>query len=103
MKGDLSRSLRRGAVRFAELVTVIVDPRRAEYFIGGYVNPSDRVVVLYRGDFSSLVVPLDWFRNSNTVKADPEDFEVIDCGQTIRLGAFEAASDAILFDFDPQP
>jgi len=33
---------------------------------------------------------------------DPKDFDVIDCGQTIRLGDYEAAYDAILYVFDPE-
>src|SRR4029077_16447600 len=43
-----------------------------------------------------------WFvgQGSTTPKADPQAFRVCDYGQTVRLGEFEAASDAILYEFD---
>jgi len=49
-----------------------------------------------------LVVPLAWFvgQSSSSPKADPQKFQVSDFGQTVKLGEFEAASDAILYEFD---
>jgi hypothetical protein len=76
-------------------------PPPDEYFTGGRVDHFTRVVILYRENLAPLEVPLDWFQNPRGAKADPHDFEIIDGGQTVRLGDFEAAADAILFDFDP--
>jgi hypothetical protein len=50
-----------------------------------------------------LVVPLSLFAPRPTgPKPDFSDFEVIDSGQTIRLGQYEAAADAVLYEFDPE-
>jgi hypothetical protein len=52
--------------------------------------------VLYRGNLESMVVPLGWFAREGGRRADADDFAVTDFGQTVRLGSFEAASNAIL-------
>lgn len=86
-----------------ELAEVFVAPNRDELFIGGIVDRQDRVVVLYRGDMEPLLVPTTWFEPSgNGVEPDFASFEVTDFGQTIRLGRYEAAGDAILYEFDPE-
>jgi len=85
-----------------ELAEVLVAPNRADLFIGGTVDMKDEAVVLYRGTIDPLVVPLAWFvgQSSSSPKADPQKFQVSDFGQTVKLGEFEAASDAILYEFD---
>ncbi len=66
-----------------------------------FVTPRDRALVLYRGNLERLVVPFSWFK---TVPKGPRpDFSrscVADFGQTIALGEYEAAVDAVLFEFD---
>jgi hypothetical protein len=58
-------------------------------------------VLLYRGTLEPLVVPLRWFTNlASRAQMDPADLRVIDHGQTVRLGTFEASADAILYEFD---
>jgi len=48
-----------------------------------------------------LVVPLTWFRvRPDGPRPDLSDLAVTDFGQTIRLGEYEAATDAILYEFD---
>ena len=87
----------------ADLAEVLTAPNSEDLFIGGFVDEGDAVVVLYRGDLKPLVVPLAWFtERAGTPTPDPKDFEVIDCGQTIRVGDFEAACDAVLYAFDPE-
>jgi hypothetical protein len=82
------------------LLEVLGSDRRADLFIGGTVAFDS--VVLIRGDLSPLVVPKTWFASpSRKSRPDFEDFEVIDGGQTVRLGGFEAAADAILYELDP--
>jgi MmyB-like transcription regulator ligand binding domain len=50
-----------------------------------------------------LAVPFGWFRASpGSAKPNFEDFEVMDGGQTVRLGQYEAAVDAILYEFDSE-
>ncbi len=85
-----------------EIAEVLASEHRDDLFIGGAVDAADRGVVLYRGNLESLVVPLAWFVRPGGPRAAPDDFEVTDGGQTVRLGAFEAAADAILYEFDPE-
>jgi hypothetical protein len=84
-----------------EIKEVLTADHPEDYFIGGVVDEEDRAVVLYRGNLERLVVPLAWFRQGRpSPKPDFEDFEVIDTGQTVRFGEYEAATDAILYEFD---
>jgi Predicted transcriptional regulators len=86
-----------------ELMEVLSSPGREDLFIGGAVDKERGAVLLYRGSVEPLVVPLVWFRNkSSKATADPDSFEVTDFGQTVKLGAFEASADAILYEFDPE-
>jgi hypothetical protein len=85
-----------------QIAEVLASPQREDLFIGGSVDKADRVVVLYRGNLESLVVPLNWFPTCGGASADATDFEVTDFGQTVRLGPFEAAADAVLYEFDAE-
>jgi hypothetical protein len=84
-----------------DLAEILVDPDRQNFFIGGAVTPAFKSLVLYRGDLEPVVVPWSWFRaRPSGPKPDFSDFEIIDAGQTVRLGDYEAATEAILYDFD---
>jgi len=85
-----------------EIAEVLASPNRDDLFIGGAVDTADRVLVLYRGNLESLVVPLARFTRAAGPRADIEEFDVTDWGQTVRLGKFEAAADAILYEFDSE-
>jgi len=84
-----------------ELLEVLngADPR--EFIVGGMVDGSGGSLTLYRGDFTPLIVPLSIFEPSGTgVEPDFHDFEVIDNGQAVRFGKYEAAADAIFYECD---
>ena len=84
-----------------ELIEVLSTDQKQDLFIGGTVDVEEQAVVLYRGNLDPLVVPLAWFAaGKSSPTADPAQFSVEDSGQTIRLGEFEAAADAILYEFD---
>ncbi len=86
-----------------EIAEVLADKRPENFFIGGVADTEDRALVLYRGSLERIVVPFSWFRSaSRNAKPNFDDFEVIDNGQTVRLGKYEAAVDAILYEFDPE-
>jgi hypothetical protein len=85
-----------------EIAEVLASRQRDDLFIGGTVDAADRALVLYRGNLESIVVPLAWFTRAGGPRADHDDFEITDFGQTVRLGKFEAAADAILYEFDPE-
>ena len=84
-----------------ELAVVLEAENRAELFIGGSVDHATKTMTLWRGNLKPLTVPFSAFEKSGDgVAPDFQDFSVRDYGQTIRLGDYEAASDAILYEFD---
>lgn len=86
-----------------DLFEVLSAAHRANLFIGGAVIPAAKSIVLIRGDLTSLVVPFSWFvARPNGPKPDFSAFDIIDSGQTIKLGKYEAAADAVLYEFDAE-
>lgn len=83
-----------------ELAAVLSSGQRGDLIVGGTVNRTEQVLVLYRGSFDRMSVPFQWFQRSSDVEPDFNDFGVTDHGQTVRLGQFEASADAILYAFD---
>jgi DNA-binding Xre family transcriptional regulator len=86
---------------FEELAEVLVDDQRPDLFIGGYADKTNRYLTLVRGDLRRLSVPFAMFLSSDREPLpDFERLEITDCGNTIRLGEYEAAADAILYEAD---
>jgi hypothetical protein len=86
-------------LRVDELADVLGAANREDLFVG--VAAADAAVVLYRGNLEPMVVPLAWFRTRpGGPKPDTANLAITDSGQTVRLGEFEAATDAILYEFD---
>jgi len=84
-----------------QLALVLGSPNREDLFVGGAVAPDDATVILYGGSLEPLLVPLAWFRvRRGGPRPDPSRLTIADFGQTIRLGDYEAATDAILYEFD---
>ncbi len=85
----------------SELQEVLSDERAEDLFIGGVADHEGKALVLYRGNLHRLVVPFSWFKSQRKGPLpDFERFSVVDFGQTISLGDYEAAGDAILYEFD---
>jgi hypothetical protein len=86
----------------SDLVEALTAPNRANLFIGGAVDKEAKAITLIRGNLESLVVPFAWFRKApGGTRPHFTRFAVIDCGQTVALGKYEASADAILYDHDP--
>jgi DNA-binding Xre family transcriptional regulator len=95
-----------------ELAEVFAVDHRANLLIGGFVNEATQTVTLWRGNLESLTVPFSAFEltvpfsafemSGAGTKPDFKAFSVTDCGQTVRLGNYEAAVDAILYEHDPE-
>jgi hypothetical protein len=84
-----------------ELSEVLSSANRADLFIGVAVSPADAAAIVYRGNLEPLVVPLTWFRERpDGPIPDRHDVAITDFGQTIRLGTYEAAANALLYEFD---
>jgi hypothetical protein len=83
------------------LAEVMSDDDAQDRFIGAAVDQEDQVVILVRGNLELLVEPFSAFPIRPTYpKPDFGDVEVTDYGQTVRLGEYEAAVSAILYERD---
>lgn len=84
-----------------ELIEVLVDDQKADLVIGGIVDYESLTLTLWRGSFEPFPVPFSAFASSGSgVVPDFDRFRVIDYGQTIQLGQYEAATEALLYEFD---
>ena len=84
-----------------ELADVITAEHRHDLIIGGFVDPKTEALILYRGDFDRLAVPLSLFKAWGAgPKPDPSALWFTDHGQTVCLGDYQAAADAILYEVD---
>jgi hypothetical protein len=87
---------------YEELAVVLGAAKRRDLFIGGFVDPKTETLILYRGDFARLAVPLSNFKAPGSgPKPNPSALSFTDYGQTICLGSYQAAGDAILHEMDP--
>ncbi len=92
-----------GFIPSAELAEVLAAENRDDLFIGGSVNHATETITFWRGNLKSLTVPFSTFEKSGDgTEPDFDKFAVIDCGQTVKLGDYEAAVDAILYEYDPE-
>jgi hypothetical protein len=86
-----------------ELRAVLKSADRKDRFIGGMVDKKGGIVTLWRGDLSSFVVPFSAFTpTANGIRPDWDRFTVTDYGHTLRFGDYEAAADAVLYEYDPE-
>ena len=70
--------------------------------IGGLVDKETATRTVYRGDLRTVTVPLSIFKPTGTgLVPDLADFSIIDDGQAIRMGAYEATADVIFYEGDP--
>jgi DNA-binding XRE family transcriptional regulator len=85
-----------------ELAEVLVLPEdiRKDLFIGGRVIRRNRLIVLVRGDMSTLVVPFSMFSPSPTARPNFRDFGIGDYGNTLRFGNYESTADVVLWEMD---
>jgi hypothetical protein len=85
-----------------ELDAVLKAPDRKDRLVGGMPDKRTRTVVLWRGDLASLVVPFYAFApTANGIRPNWDRFTAADYGHTLRIGGYEAASDSVLYEYDP--
>lgn len=86
----------------SDMLEALASDDRADRLIGAAVDRDSQLVMLYRGNLQTVLVPFTWFDTPHgATRPDFTDFEPVDHGLGVRFGAYEAASDAILYDFDP--
>ncbi|MCA9729027.1 MAG: helix-turn-helix transcriptional regulator [Candidatus Eisenbacteria bacterium] len=85
-----------------ELFEVVSSPPMdtRDLFIGGAFDPATDSLALVRGNLQRIVVPVSMFRTKGAPKPDPTRLRFTDHGQTVLLGDYEAAADAILYERD---
>jgi len=85
-----------------ELAEVLQADNGKDLFIGGSVDTTTKTITLWRGNsLEPLTVPFSAFIPAGDgAQPDFSDFSVTDYGQTVRLGDYEAAVDAILYEND---
>jgi hypothetical protein len=85
-----------------ELAQAVSAENAADLIIGGVVDHEAGVVRFIKGDLDSLLVPIVTFRvTPHGPKPDLDAMQLTDCGQTVKLGEYEAAADAILYEHEP--
>lgn len=78
---------------------ILASPAPENYAIHIDLGLQEQSMNIIRGDFSRLSVPFSIFEpTANGIAPDFTDIEIIDHGQTIRLGEYEACFDAVLED-----
>lgn len=102
----LSRSVVGGLEGFRwlppEELWEVLASRDPDLFLGGISDPLTETVTLVRSTFDTLPVRFSSFvRASPAATPDFSRLSVTDHGQTVRLGDYEAAADAILYELDP--
>jgi len=86
-----------------ELAEVFESENRSDLFIGGSVNSNTETITFWRGNLRSLTVPFDTFpKSGDGTELDFEKCTVIDSGLTVQLGDYEAAVEAILYEYDSE-
>lgn len=87
----------------AELKEVLALPEKdkCKLLISGYVNFDEQHIMCFRGSGTSIAIPFSIFKVPGTgLKPDFDKLQFIDYGQTIKLGEYEAAVNAILYEID---
>jgi hypothetical protein len=84
-----------------ELMTVVSGKDASDRFIGGAADLQGETLALVRGNRATLVVPFsDFTESGDGTKPDFGNLSFADYGLTVALGAYEASSDGILYEFD---
>lgn len=99
--GDVLSGPASAFLEIDEIREVLSAPNYMDLAIGILVSELRQAVIVIRGSLERIVVPWSWFTPSGT--GTTPDFAAVgieDGGQTLRLGEYEAAMDAVLYEFD---
>ena len=69
--------------------------------IGGWSSLENELLILVRGDLRTVVAPFSMFARTPRARPDFRQLAIEDHGHTVRLGSYEASTDSILHDLDP--
>lgn len=86
-----------------ELFEIFKSKNKDKLAIGCEVYKNRKCIIITLGNFKKLKVPFSEFKPSGTGECPNfEDVEIIDYGQTLRLGVYESTIDCLLdfIEFD---
>ena len=87
-----------------ELLDVLSAPAQeaAGLFIAGVADIQSETLALTRGNLRTISAPFSMFTPSGKgARPNFSQLSITDYGHTVRLGEYEASSDAILYELDP--
>lgn len=85
------------------LMEVLAAPHHRELLMGVRVVRWARSLILVRANLERLVVPMSWFgRRQPSREPDFAAPRIVDHGQTLELGDYDVAMEAILYSHDPE-
>jgi hypothetical protein len=84
-----------------QLAGVLLSDARRDLFLGGIVDEETGTLALVRGNLDTLTIPLSLFQPTGAAKPDFGKFDLDDFGQSIKFGGYEASSDSVLYETDP--
>jgi len=87
------------ALGIVELQEVLATGDIDQLCIAGVVNFKEQVLHLITAAQCEYTVPFSYFKSNTTSVPNFDAFDIIDHGQTIKLGEYEAAFDAIVEQF----
>jgi hypothetical protein len=88
---------------YEALVEVMALPAESarDLVIGGWSNLENELLILVRGDLRTVVAPFSMFARTPRARPAFRKLAIEDHGHTVRLGSYEASTDSILHDLDP--
>ncbi|MBC7466420.1 MAG: helix-turn-helix domain-containing protein [Bdellovibrio sp.] len=91
------------SLSISEILEVLSSKKPDHLAVGGSIDIELGILVITRGDLSTLAVPINTFRTSGDgVSPDFSDFSIVDSGQTLKFGEYEASVDSVLYEFDQE-
>src|SRR5712692_116288 len=85
-----------------QLIRILNSNEPRDRIVCGMVDKQADNLLVYRGDLQPVVAPLNSFRPSAGLAPNFDEFEVIDWGNAVRFGEYEASADAIFYENDPE-
>lgn len=84
-----------------DIADVFHQKKPSNFIIAGNVDQNHKFLTLYRGDFTSIVVPFSAFAPNATAKPIFKEFRVVDGGLAIQLGRnYEVSIYPLLYERD---
>jgi hypothetical protein len=87
-------SIRCAIVSDADLVEINASPHPERYVVAGALDLSKKRLSLIKGDLSVLDLSIEIFK-MRLCAPDFTRFSIIDCGQTLAFGEYQAAVDSL--------